>query len=72
MSKKKITIAFKNIYQLWNFAQKIRASNIQIITGDMILICDCSDSDLELLTQYNGHVISEYLPIQNQKPLNQN
>jgi|GEM_PF-2556210 len=70
--KAKTIIAFKNVRQLWNFAQKIHAANIEIITSDMILICDCTDEDLKLLPQYDGKVITEYKPIGDKKSLNQN
>jgi hypothetical protein len=62
MSKKKLVIRFKNVQQLWGFAQKIHATNIEIITSTMTLICDCSDSDLELLSQFKGEIIEGSLP----------
>lgn len=72
MSKNKFTIAFKNIYQMWNFAQKINATNIEIITTDMTLICDCTDEDLKLLSKYNGEVVRDYSPVHHQRSFNRN
>ena len=69
---KKITIAFKNIRQLWNYAQKINARNIEIISADITLICDCSETDLFLLPDYDGEVIEESKPVKHQKTHNQN
>lgn len=59
MSKKKIVIKFKNIYQLWAFAQHIQAYSIEIIASEMILICDCSEHDLNLLSHYAGEIIEK-------------
>lgn len=69
---KKITIAFKNIRQLWNYAQKINARNIEIISADITLICDCSETDLSLLPDYDGELIEESKPVKHQKTHNQN
>jgi len=60
MSKIKIAIAFKNIHLLWSFAQRIHALNIEINTTDKILICDCSEEDLNLLPEFEGMVIEKY------------
>ena len=60
MSKKKFVIGFKKIYQLWEYAQQIKANNIEIITSSMVLICDCSAADIELLAEYGGEVIEEF------------
>jgi hypothetical protein len=60
MSKKKNVIKFKNIYQLWAFAQHIQAYSIEIIASEMVLICDCSDHDLEKLSRHGGEVIEKH------------
>ena len=54
MSKEKIAIQFSNLHQLWQFAQKIKASNIEIRTRDRLVICDCSEEDLQLVKKYEG------------------
>jgi hypothetical protein len=59
MSKEKITIQFNNLRQLWQFAQTIKANNIEIKTKDCLLICDCSEEDLRLLGKYNGRRIEQ-------------
>ena len=64
MSKKKVAIGFKNIHQLWNYTQKISATNLEIVTTTMILICVCSDEDLALLPRFGGKLIEEIEPIQ--------
>ena len=71
MSKKISTIAFKNIRQLWNFAQRINATNIEILTSDMILICNCTEEDLKLLSQYGGKIVTDFVPSNNKRSLNQ-
>ena len=68
MSKKKVVIKFKSIHQLWAYAQAIQAYSIEIIASELILICDCSDRDLDLLTQYDGHIIENYTSAFNQTP----
>lgn len=60
MSKEKIRIQFNNLRQLWEFAQKIKANNIEIRTKDCLLICDCSEEELQLLEKYNGRRIGEF------------
>ena len=60
MSRSKIAIAFKTVDQLWSYARKIKAIDIEINTADKILICDCSKEDLLLLAEYNGIVLEEY------------
>jgi hypothetical protein len=60
MSKSKIAIAFKTVDELWSYARKIKAIDIEINTTDKILICDCSKEDLLLLAEYNGIVLEEY------------
>lgn len=62
MSKKKVVIKFKSIYQLWAYAQAIQAYSIEIIASEMILICDCSDKDLRLITEYEGLIVENYTP----------
>lgn len=71
MSKKKIAIRFKNIHQLWAYAQQIRATSIEIITSDMILICNCTEKDIEVASQYNGEIIQGFRHY-NPQPFNQN
>jgi hypothetical protein len=61
MSKEKITIQFSSLHQLWQFAQKIKANNIEIKTKDCLLICDCSEEDLQLLEIYNGRRIGQFV-----------
>ncbi|HWJ28987.1 MAG TPA: hypothetical protein VNS32_20760 [Flavisolibacter sp.] len=72
MFKKKIAIRFKNIHQLWAYAHQIRVVNIEIITTEMTLICDCTDQDLEGLLEYGGEIIQEYHRNSKQQSINQN
>lgn len=62
MSKQKVIIQFKNIIRLWQYAQVIRCYSMEIITAELILICECSEADLTMLPQYGGIVIEEYHP----------
>lgn len=50
------TLLLRCIHQLWNFAQKINANNMEIIVSERILICHCSDDDLAMVTQYGGEI----------------
>jgi hypothetical protein len=72
MSKSKVAIAFKDIHKLWSFAQKMSAKSLEIITTDMILICHCSESELQLLPEYGGKVILEYTPMRGERSFYQN
>jgi hypothetical protein len=60
MANNKIVIEFRNIHQLWSFAQRIKALNIEIFTAEKILICDCSEEDLTLLQDYAGTVVKTF------------
>lgn len=62
MSKQNVTIQFKNIVQLWQYAQLIKCYSMEIITSQMILICECVEADLTMLPQYGGLVIEDYHP----------
>ena len=60
MSKYKVVVQFKNLYSLWQFAQRVRATDIRIDTSDKTLICQCTQEDLELLQQYQGIILKKY------------
>lgn len=61
MSKEKFTIQFSSLHLLWQFAQKIKANNLEIRTRDCLLICDCSEEDLQLLEAYNGRRLEQFI-----------
>ena len=50
-------IQFSSVQQLWGFAQRIKAVNIEINTERKTLLCDCSAADLALLEQYEGSLV---------------
>jgi len=60
MSKQKVTIQFKNVHLLWNYAQTIECHSMEILAGHMILICECSETDIAMLEHYGGVVIEDY------------
>lgn len=66
MSKQEVTIQFRNITQLWQFAQSIRCHSMEIIAAERILICPCSESDIAMLEEYEGHIIDAYHPFNEQ------
>lgn len=57
MSKDKIAIRFDNLYHLWQFAQAIRARSMEIRTKELLLICDCHEEDLQLVTKFRGTIM---------------
>jgi len=57
MSKDKIAIRFQNLYQLWQFAQAIHARSIEIRAKELLLLCDCSEEDLQLAAKFGGTVM---------------
>lgn len=63
MSKQTVTIRFKNIAQLWQYAQAIRCHSMEIIAAEAILICECSETDIAMLTQYGGLVDEDHHPV---------
>ena len=60
MSISKTAIRFKTNFQLWAYAHQIRSANIEIITADQILICDCSDWELEMVSDHCDEIIEGY------------
>jgi hypothetical protein len=63
MSKQTITIQFQNIVQLWQYAQTINCHSMEIIVADRILICECPESDIAILSKYGGLVVEDYHPV---------
>ncbi len=61
MSKTTVTIKFKSLNQLWNFAQIIQSSSLEIVTKDCMLICDCSEADLKLLNSFDAIIVDEVI-----------
>ncbi|HEY6955150.1 MAG TPA: hypothetical protein VI385_07890 [Flavisolibacter sp.] len=57
MSEDKTTIRFRDLYQLWQFAQAIKSTSMEIRTNELLLICDCSREDLRLVAKFGGTVI---------------
>lgn len=61
MSKKQTYIQFENLFQLWQFAQTLNVRSIEIRTGDKLLICECSQKDLQFLHRYRGKITEQEL-----------
>ena len=59
MSKKQTYIQFGNLFQLWQFAQTLNVRSIEIRTSDKLLICECSQADLQFLHHYHGKIIEQ-------------
>ena len=57
MPTQQTLIQFSSLQQLWGFAQRIKAVNIEINTERKTLLCNCSAADLALLEQYEGTVV---------------
>lgn len=62
MSSKETRIRFGNLYALWNFAQSIRVTKMEINTRDRILICHCTEVEISLaIDKYGAEVLQEHL-----------
>jgi len=60
MSKKKIVLQFPNLQILWNFAQTLRSSSLEINTNNKTLTCACSDTDIALaIEKFRATVVRE-------------
>ena len=59
MPAKKVTLIFPSLPQLWNFAQAIRASSIEIISATSTLTCDCNDEDIKLAKEKYGAIVRD-------------
>lgn len=57
MSKDKFGIRFHNLYELWQFAQAINVRSIEIRAKELLLLCDCSEEDLQLAAKFGGTVM---------------
>jgi len=63
MAKSKVLIRFSSLHQLWRYVEQIRAVNLEINTKSLLLICDCSANDLDLLSAYSGEVVKTFSEI---------
>lgn len=70
MAKSKHIIRFQNLYQLWAYAQVIHALSIEISSSEMLLICDCSEEDLQMLSEFHGEVIDKINTVFNHTSIN--
>lgn len=62
MSKKEIRIRFDSLYALWNFAQSIHITDMEINTIDKVLICHCTEVEISLaIDKYGAEVLQEHL-----------
>lgn len=59
MSKDRIVIRFHNLYELWQFAQAIHATSIEVRTSELLLVCNCSDEEAQLAAQFGGTVMTK-------------
>jgi hypothetical protein len=57
MSKNKVTVRFRDLHQLWQFAQTIKARSIEIIPDKLLLLCECSEDDLRLAENFGGQEV---------------
>lgn len=57
--KHTVTLVFPSLFQLWAFAQSIRATSMMINTSHKSLICDCRAMDIELAEEkYSARLLA--------------
>lgn len=54
MDTTQVKLRFESMQDLWRFAQRIRATNIEINTREQTLICHCSPEEAELAKERYG------------------
>ena len=59
MMHNKVRIQFKNAHQLWNFAKRLKASDIEINISRVTLYCHCTEVEIRMLSQHGGLVIEQ-------------
>jgi hypothetical protein len=57
MSETQTMIRFPSLHKLWQFAQRIKCTSMQINTLDKTLLCNCSEQDLALVPVYKGEIV---------------
>lgn len=56
--KKGIMLQFPTLSLLWHFAKELQSKNIHINTLERVLICDCSDDEINLaLTAFKARIM---------------
>ena len=59
MSKNKIVIRFKSLYELWQFLQTIKTPSVEIRIKERLLICECSNEEIQSAVKYGGEIIRQ-------------
>lgn len=61
MLKQKTKLVFNTIQDLWHYAQRINAINIEINTRERSLVCDCHELELAIaLDEFNATIANQY------------
>lgn len=57
MPQRRIKLLFQSVQELWRFANRINAINIEINTRERTLICDCDAAEITLAVDEFGAVV---------------
>jgi hypothetical protein len=61
MPKKQTLLQFLSLQGLWQFAQTLQATNMEINTREKTLLCECSEAERVCLPEYGGKVMEARL-----------
>jgi len=48
---KNVQLKFDTIHHLWRFKEEVRANSIEIITDELLLICELTEQQIQLAIQ---------------------
>jgi hypothetical protein len=55
---KRVTLKFPTLFLLWSFAQTLTSHSVEINTRERILICDCTEENIEeALKNFKARII---------------
>ena len=58
---KNVQLKFDTIHHLWRFKEEVRANTIEIITNDLLLICELTEQQVQLAVQKFDAVVQKEL-----------
>jgi hypothetical protein len=56
--KNRISLQFNDVQMLWAFAQQLTSKSLEIMPINKVLVCECSESEINLaLSKYGARIL---------------
>jgi hypothetical protein len=63
---KRVTLKFPTLFLLWSFTQTLQSHSVEINTRERILICDCTEENIEeAVTNFKARIIQVIKQVDN-------